>query len=101
MKKNVVAVAVGGVWLAAIASAVWLVYALDRPLAFPPGAYLSSHIKVLELRSERLPAEPESAVLVIPTLFIVASRPSTSASPGQRGVAEMQKQDELIIEPAP
>jgi hypothetical protein len=92
MKKPIVAVAVGGVWLVAIASAVSLIYILNRPLVLDPGAAASWRAKVLETRPERPSAEPESTVLVIPTIFIVATPwPVSPASSERRGVAEMQK----------
>jgi hypothetical protein len=88
--KTIVAVAVGGVWLAAIASAASLIYILNRPLVLGPGAAASWHSKVLDTRPERASAEPE--VLVIPTLFIVAApSPVSPASSEGRGVAEMQR----------
>jgi hypothetical protein len=95
-----VAVAVGGIWLAAIASAVLLAFTLNRPLVLRPVASEPWRAKVLETRTERPSAEDESAFLEMPTLFVVAapSAPSPSSSGGQ-GIAEMQKSNEPTVGP--
>jgi hypothetical protein len=102
MRKQIVAVAVGGIWLAAISSAAVLVYALNRPPVLSADARAPRPAKMLEMRPGRPAAETvESSVLEIPTVTIVGylSPPATPASSTRRGVAEMQPPDELIIGP--
>jgi hypothetical protein len=95
MNKQSIAIAVGGVWLAALASAALLTYTLDRAVVLRPEALTSHRAKVVEMRPERPYVDPESTVLMIPTMFIIAAPPL--ATPGHRGIAEMQKQDEPSI----
>jgi hypothetical protein len=99
MKKQIVAAAAGGVWLAAIASAATLVYTLNRSpvprtVVAPPWSS-----RVLEIRPERRSAGPE-LIIEMPTMFVTARPPGApSASTPSRGVAEMQPADEVLIGP--
>jgi hypothetical protein len=91
MEGRIIAAIAGVIWLAALASAVVLVYAINRPAAVVPSG--SPQAAAFTGASSLHPSADDdtfigSSVLELPTITIVGT-----------GVAEMQGKDEVIIGP--
>ncbi len=100
MNKRIVAAITGGVWLAAIGSAVALTYALNRPLEVHHVAqsWPSRDLDVAAPRpvvdEGRMDLAPP--VLQMPPMVVFGT---AATEPRDRGVAEMQGPGGLIIGP--
>jgi hypothetical protein len=103
MKKRVVAAITGGVWIAAIGSAVVLTYALNHPhhLRSATSSWTPNAREAIEPRQAVDEPEVVSQVLEIPTVVIVGelAPPALRGAVQERGVTEMQSPDDLIIGP--
>jgi hypothetical protein len=106
MKKRIVAAITGGVWLAAIGSAVALTYALHRPLEVRQVGR-SSPARGLDVPAARQVVEEEReergapSFLLMPAMVVRGDLQSeTAPAPTPtRGAAEMQAPDEVVIGP--
>jgi hypothetical protein len=102
MKKRIVAVIAGGIWLSAVGSAALLTYALDRPLELSAptrsgGMAMLRNVHLGEAAEETV----ASSTLELPTSTIVGNAPGADvpAAPARRSVAEMQGGYDVIIGP--
>jgi len=98
MKKRILAVVTGGVWVAAIGSAVALTYALNRPVALRD-VTSSSPSRWREVDGPRQFVEPamlEPEIEEMPAVLVLGNLRTVARG---RGVAEMQPMHEVIIGP--
>jgi hypothetical protein len=106
MKKRIVAAITGGVWLAAIGSAVALTYALHRPLEVRQ-VTRSSPARSLDVPAARQVVDEEHeargapSFLLMPAMVVRGDLESETAPTAAqtRGVAEMQAPDQVVIGP--
>jgi hypothetical protein len=95
MEKRSAAAVVGTVWLSAVATAAVLSYVVNRPAVIAEG--MTTGVATRTEASHLRPTVDEindSPVLELPTVIIVGDRPA-----GRRGIAEMQRPDDMVIGP--